>query len=288
VAGAALAVTCPGPDTFGHECTVDPPGDCTFLPTSTVIGTSDDNCSAVPVGFTFNFYGAPVTTVGVASNGFLMMNGCGAGAYDYTNDCPVPSAFTPNNIAMGVWDDLLPSTGMITYGVSGLAPDRVFAATYNNVPYYGGGGVTTFQIQLHENGGTGEKVIVTILQAQQTGYSTGIENATGSDGLSRFCNNGPSSNCTEYSAAPPSTGGSCDLTEIEAKLDDESRFTDDDELLEVRDEWNGQLAALEAKMDDLTGSLCDIVRLLHTPSGIRTADCGGQHYDWNDDGTLHD
>ena len=41
-------------------------------------------------------------------------------------------------------------------------------------------------------------------------------------------------------------------------------------------------------MDDLSTGMCDVVRLLHTPSGIRTADCQGQHYEWNDDGTLHD
>jgi hypothetical protein len=96
-------------------------------------------------------------------------------------------------------------------------------------------------------------------------------------------------------------GGSCDLTAIEAKLDDEIRFTDDDELEAMRQDLAGRLDglasqasvdALEVKADAIQGSfdrlqntMCDIIRLLHTPNGNREADCNGQHYEWNGDST---
>jgi hypothetical protein len=97
------------------------------------------------------------------------------------------------------------------------------------------------------------------------------------------------------------TGGDCDLTAIEAKLDEEERFTDDDELNALRDELVGLITgfasqasvdALEVKADAIQGSfdrlqntMCDIIRLLHTPNGLREADCNGQHYEWNGDST---
>lgn len=98
-------------------------------------------------------------------------------------------------------------------------------------------------------------------------------------------------------------GGDCDLSPIEAKLDDETRFTDDGELGDLEDgimsrfdSTDAQLASLESKMDQLQAdmdrlidAMCDVIRLLHTPSGVRTAGpvdaCDGQVYDWNHEGT---
>jgi len=91
------------------------------------------------------------------------------------------------------------------------------------------------------------------------------------------------------------TGGSCDLTPIEAKLDDETRFTDDSEFQILLDEVSTRASqasvdALEAKADALQGqfdslqaTLCDIVRLLTTPNGQREATCNGVDYTWNGD-----
>jgi hypothetical protein len=88
-------------------------------------------------------------------------------------------------------------------------------------------------------------------------------------------------------------GGSCDLTPIEEKLDDETRFTDDTELQQVLDGLNGlasqaSVDALEAKMDAFSGqddlilaTLCDVIRLLTTPNGLREATCNGVDYTWN-------
>jgi hypothetical protein len=86
----------------------------------------------------------------------------------------------------------------------------------------------------------------------------------------------------ELCAAAP--GGDCDLTPIENKLDDETRFTDDDELAVIE----GKIDALQLAIDALNAKLCDIVRLLHTPQGRRTAECDGTEYDWNGDATTPD
>jgi hypothetical protein len=97
----------------------------------------------------------------------------------------------------------------------------------------------------------------------------------------------------ETCAAGPPPPGPCDLSPIEAKLDDETRFTDDGELAdsdaaaEARfDAIDAQLQALETKLDalsnsDLEAMLCEIIRLLHTPNGLRESDACGVHYEWN-------
>jgi len=87
--------------------------------------------------------------------------------------------------------------------------------------------------------------------------------------------------------APP--GGSCDLSQIESKLDDEVRFTDDDEFdaahLAISASFTAitaQLNSIEAKIDalDLSGieaQLCEVTHLLMTPQGLRCTDtvlCG--------------
>lgn len=88
-------------------------------------------------------------------------------------------------------------------------------------------------------------------------------------------------------------GGSCDLTPIEEKLDDETRFTDDDELAALQaivesrasqasvDALEAKADAMQLQLDQIQNTLCDIVRLLHTPNGLRQATCNGVDYEWN-------
>lgn len=83
-------------------------------------------------------------------------------------------------------------------------------------------------------------------------------------------------------------GGDCDLTPIEEKLDDETRFTDDGELQAATDQLQAGIDALEAKadamqlqLDRLQATLCDIVRLITTPNGLRETTCNGVDYSWN-------
>ena len=206
-AGAAFAETCPGPDQFGHTC-VDRV--CADIATPSCFGNllGDDNCTARTVGFSFNHYGATYNTVGVASNGFLQMGGCGDGSSDFTNDCPVPSANAPNNTVFGVWDDLHVQNvqARVCDGVSGIGPNRIYAAEYTAVPYFGGGGNATFQIQIHENGGPPAEAIFRVdirSVGQPNGFTSGLEDLAGTAGVSRWCDASTGAVCTHYQQTRP-------------------------------------------------------------------------------------
>lgn len=285
----AIAAVHPGPDTFGHTSADQV---CTDVATPNCFGNleGDDTCVARAVGFSFQHYGTTFSTVGVASNGFLQMGGCGAGSSDFTNDCPIPNAAATNNAIYGVWDDLNNggTLGGICDGLSGVAPNRVYAVEYTNVPYFSGGGTVTFQVQIDENGGPPNEAKVRIdLRSigQPNSYTSGLENATGTDALSRWCNAGTAGGiCTQFSKAAAPPVGTCDLTPIEAKLDIigpkitdiQTRVVSIDTDIDVRLSTRATQAsvdALEAKTDLLKLDLqvaeakldampCNIINLL--------------------------
>ena len=102
------------------------------MPLATGI-TADDAYSGVfPLGFTFNYYGAPQTQCVIGSNGMICFSLGLAGAY-----CPWPisaalfgNASAYNSIC-GPWCDILISAGgSITYSTAGVAPNRKFAVTW--------------------------------------------------------------------------------------------------------------------------------------------------------------
>jgi hypothetical protein len=65
----------------------------------------DEVSAALPIGFTFDYYGTPFTELYAVSNGFLSF---GDDSSTFTNQCPLPNAATPNNLIAPLWDDLDP------------------------------------------------------------------------------------------------------------------------------------------------------------------------------------
>ncbi len=139
---------------------------CDYAPmatTGTFLCLGDDVVSsAIPLGFTFNFYGTNFTDAYVSSNGFLsftagMGSGCCTGQI-------LPSATFPNTIFLGQedWDPNSCIDGDITYYTTGAPGSQIFVLSYTDVPHYPGPeGVfpITVQCQLYE--ATGEIRIVT-------------------------------------------------------------------------------------------------------------------------------
>jgi hypothetical protein len=278
LSAGASATTCPGPDAGGYTCTINPAGAAFTTTTSGNLLTCDDCAITRAIGFTFNHYGVAATTVNITSNGYIQVGG-GASSI-FAGFCTYPTGSNPGYV--GRYDDLyLPGGGTLTDGVSGVAPNRIYSVQWNNVPHYPGGfGFTTFQIQLHENGGTGSmaRIVINVL-----GNSTGDvaqQNIAMTQGLDYDpCNGVVATPLTIQFSKPASTGTGCDLTPIEAKLDDGTRWTNDAErntqtttinnntntsnttqTNTILNSINPNIARVEAKLDDGTRFTSDTER----------------------------
>ncbi len=152
----------------------------------TSLTLSDDSALSSPLGFSFTFYGEPVTTAQVSSNGYLVLGTGGATAYA---NVAIPNAADPNAMIAAFWDDLNPGAGGSVWTMTtGSAPNRKFVAAWVNVPHFSVTGSTlTFEIVLDEATGA----ITIQYQDAVAGNATydngasataGVENLTGSAG----------------------------------------------------------------------------------------------------------
>ena len=122
-------------------------------PNGTSFGISgDDNSASTTIPFVFSYYGVTYTTVWTSTNGLLSFAGFNS---NYTN-VPYPSS-APNAqlVVTPFWDDLFVNNSFdLRYGVSGVAPNRIFVVTWTNVRHLSCADSNTFQVLLYE--GTNE------------------------------------------------------------------------------------------------------------------------------------
>jgi hypothetical protein len=147
--------------------------------------TGDDVTVAVPIGFSFSFYGTPYTSVNACTNGFLQFGGSST---VYQNSC-IPNSGQPNGMVAGFWEDLYPTAGQITYQTLGSAPNRRFVVHWNNVQHYPPGSniFVTFKIILDETTNTITSTIVSSGDGG-VGATRGVENQAGTGGTQASCN----------------------------------------------------------------------------------------------------
>ncbi len=154
----------------------------TFTGTSVTLG-DDAGSAALPIGFSFNFFGNDYTSFHLASNGFVSFDGSGmSGAASYTPN-NIPNTGNPNTMIALVWDDLNPTLGgTIKYTTTGTAPNRRLLVTYENIRLFGSTNSVTVQLKLFE--GTNRIEIHTTNAQNDGGLRTqGIESAGGTSGL---------------------------------------------------------------------------------------------------------
>ena len=193
-----------GPDGFGYVfIDSNEPGGPTFQwveinATGTQVLLGDDQITgALPIGFSFPFYGVLETSFHVSSNGFISFSDS-AGS-DLANDCPLPSSSgNPGMIAVH-WDDLDP----------GDTSDPIWYQTFaaGSCPWGGYGGaclVVEFEGFCHFPGGaactsagtfeailfdSGDIVLQFLDPGAElgSGATTGIENHAQDIGLTYGC-----------------------------------------------------------------------------------------------------
>ncbi|MCA9946616.1 MAG: DUF11 domain-containing protein, partial [Anaerolineales bacterium] len=109
------------------------------------IGGSDESIVNVSVP-AFEYAGETYSTIGVVSNGYIVVGGGTAADVDYINQ-PIPSDNIPNNILAPFWTDLNPDFGgrilvnTLTDGVNSW-----IVVEWEAVSNYGDGELNTFQV----------------------------------------------------------------------------------------------------------------------------------------------
>ncbi len=181
-AGAGIhTVTYTDPDP--NYYTIDQTG--TYAPvagTGTAVSLSDDQTSAaLPIGFTFTFFGIDYTQFYISSNGFLgftagMSQGCCSGG-------TIPTAGNPDNFIAFSWDDMYPpGNGSIEYFVTGSAPNQALVVNFYDIPSCcGSTPAVNTQIIMYET--TGLIEIHTEYANGVNPGTMGIENVDGSIGF---------------------------------------------------------------------------------------------------------
>ena len=216
--GATFRVIAPtgggGPDAFGYRW-VPIPFAYEDIENTNELNLGDDQVSdPLPMGFSFQYYGAEYTSVHVSSNGFLTFlpaqnQGCCSGVAS-------PNANDPNAIIAGYWEDLNPNSAgaKVWYDARGSAPNRRFIVQFSAVPHVntsgsGSNNTASFQIVLYEDGSNFE---IRLLDVQSDGetHATGFESHDGQTGLSISYGNYSARNTAYRIIAPEQDAGGPD------------------------------------------------------------------------------
>jgi hypothetical protein len=168
------------------------------------VSNCDDCFEAIPIGFSFNFYGAAFTDAQVSSNG-LMAFGAGSAVF---GNVAIPNAAIPNNFASALWDDLYPTgAGDIYYQTTGTAGSRVFTVSWQGVaPFPTTNPEYNFQVHLYEGSNNIEFRYGSITPDVGGDYTIGVEDATGLFGTAIDSATIGSGNTARFLIPP---GGSC-------------------------------------------------------------------------------
>ncbi|MEJ1239936.1 PKD-like domain-containing protein [Chryseolinea sp. T2] len=190
IAGTTFSPAVAGPGThniYSSAYTMSNVG--TFSPDPTT-GTSvsfgaGENSAPTPIGFSFSFFGQAYSSLVVNANGYVTF-----GTYPGSGvSQSLPSTTGPNNLIAGAWDDLDVTGGDINTALVGVAPNRRFLITYDNVGYASAGPEkVTFQIQLHETSNVIEIHTTSVQDDGGAGMTQGIENPSGEGAYANYNN----------------------------------------------------------------------------------------------------
>lgn len=158
--------------------------------TGTALILGDDVVTgAIPLGFSFSFFGTTYTDVYISSNGFITVlpaqdSGCCSGQ-------PLPSiGGNPGGVIAGWWADIFPPAGgTVSYQTTGTPGNQTFILQFTNVGNCcGGAAPATWQIKLFEGTNNIESHYVNAASDGNT-YSAGIANPTGTIGNQFYLGN---------------------------------------------------------------------------------------------------
>jgi subtilisin family serine protease len=134
----------------------------------------------------FVYGGEVYTSVGLVSNGYLVVGGGTSADVEYQPPATFPDAATPNNVVAPYWTDLNPADGgALRIATLSDGVNTFLVAEWDDVPTWSGNGTDSFQVWITL--GATEQTYITYggpLTAEPgVGSLTGAENRTGSSGV---------------------------------------------------------------------------------------------------------
>ena len=196
-----------GPDTFGYTWMDQSTGSCDYqfidISASGSQVVSGDDVSSGPIslgGNDFTLYGTTHTDIVMSSNGNLSTDLADAGG-DLSNDCPLPVTPSTSGGARiyAVHDDLITNNGYYewidpcprpadNWDHSGGNSPGCHVFMYDDSTHFGGS--ATFDLEIILYGITNEIVVMVPdgIAENGGGSTTGLQNATATDGITYACN----------------------------------------------------------------------------------------------------
>jgi hypothetical protein len=143
-----------------------------------VLANVDDSQVTDTVPFPFRYWGAPVSSVNIASNGFINFDGVTSAS----TSGAIPDRSTPNGVVAAYWLDLLTRETGVCIATLGAAPNRRFVVQWADAAYYPSRTANlTFEIALNETTNTID-MLYQSLGTTSSGVTLGLETIDGTDG----------------------------------------------------------------------------------------------------------
>jgi hypothetical protein len=134
----------------------------------------------------FVYGGEVYTSVGMVSNGYLVVGGGTSADVEFQPPATFPDAAAPNNVVAPWWTDLNPADGGdLRIATLSDGVNTFLVAEWQDVPTWSGNGVNSFQVWITL--GATEQTYMTyggpLTAEPDVGSLTGAENRTGSSGV---------------------------------------------------------------------------------------------------------
>jgi len=119
-----------------------------------LMSVDDQHGVVLPIGFVFNFYGQAYTQLVISGNGYVTFDLSQTNTYSpWPINIAIPNPGSmPENAIMAPWHDINTGvSGYISYGETGISPNRVYTITWCSIAMFScNSDLFTSQIVLHE------------------------------------------------------------------------------------------------------------------------------------------
>ncbi len=168
----------------------DIPPEIYYKGIDTNLDGDDKRSGALPIGFTFTFFGNNYTRFYISSNGLILFGEVGEGDVKYKNTT-IPNSDSPNNYIGAFWDDVTAKKSeksRLYYRTIGTAPNRRLVVQWTDMGFYRDPiPMGTFQAILYEGSNNIQIQFRALLANKDRNHGNdatiGLENANGSGGV---------------------------------------------------------------------------------------------------------